>query len=91
MPRLHLGYVNVAVSDLERSVSFFSETIGLPLKFADKAFGYASFDTTGAGFALPRAARGRKGAALSPLPDPAGRRGCARLPGRTIRWTAPPR
>lgn len=54
MTHLRLGYVNVSVSDLDRSVAFFSETLGLPLKFADPDFGYAAFDLEGAGFAVVR-------------------------------------
>lgn len=51
---MRLAYVNVSVSDLDRSVSFFRDRIGFPLKFADAEFGYAEFDTPGAGFALVR-------------------------------------
>lgn len=58
---MRLAYVNVAVSDLDRSVAFFRDRIGLALKFSDAEFGYAEFDTPGAGFALARdpAAAGR--------------------------------
>ncbi len=61
MTHMRLGYVNVAVSNLDRSVAFFRDRVGLALKFADAEFGYAEFDTPGAGFALAQdlAAEGR--------------------------------
>jgi len=39
-----IGYVNVFVSDLDRSMEFFEKTLGLGLQFGEKDFGYASFD-----------------------------------------------
>ena len=42
--RLQLGYVNVYVSDLARSMKFFEEELNLTLQFGDAKFGYASFD-----------------------------------------------
>jgi predicted enzyme related to lactoylglutathione lyase len=47
-------YVNVFVSDLERAVAFYRDRVGLPLRFQDEEFGYASFATAGAGFSLAR-------------------------------------
>ena len=41
---MQLAYVNVYVTNLERSVEFFEKTLGLGLQFAEKKFGYASFD-----------------------------------------------
>lgn len=41
---MEIAYVNVYVTDLERSVAFFEGTLGLGLQFADAQFGYASFD-----------------------------------------------
>ena len=41
---MHVSYVNVNVTDLERSITFFEKTLGLPLIFGDQEFGYASFD-----------------------------------------------
>ena len=52
MSNYRVGYVNISVSNLDRSVEFFQQTVGLPLKFADSDFGYASFDTPGAGLGL---------------------------------------
>ena len=37
-----LSYVNLYVSDLERSVEFFEKTLGLELQFSDLKFSYAS-------------------------------------------------
>ena len=39
---MHIAYANVFVSDLDRSVAFFRDVLGLEL--ADGAHGYASFD-----------------------------------------------
>ena len=52
MTQMRLAYVNVPVADLDRSVAFFRDRVGLALKFADAEFGYAEFDTPGAGFAV---------------------------------------
>ena len=38
-----IGYVNVFVSDLDRSVEFYQSVLGFDLKFADAEHGYASF------------------------------------------------
>jgi MOSC domain-containing protein YiiM/predicted enzyme related to lactoylglutathione lyase len=43
-PALKLNYINLYVSDLDRAVGFFTETLGIGLQFADKSFGYASLD-----------------------------------------------
>jgi len=45
VPNLRIWYVNVFVSDLERAVEFYRDTLGLPLQFQDQKFGYASFAT----------------------------------------------
>ena len=41
---MHIAYANVFVSDLERSVAFYRDVLGLELKLADTGHGYASFD-----------------------------------------------
>ena len=41
---MKLLYVNVYVTNLERSVQFFEKTLGLELQFKDAGFGYASLD-----------------------------------------------
>jgi lactoylglutathione lyase len=45
-----LGYAILFVSDLERSIAFYRDVIGLPFRFA--AEDYAEFATEGAKFAL---------------------------------------
>ena len=49
-----IWYVNVFVSDLARAVDFYTTKLGVPLRFQDEKFGYASFATDGAGFAVAR-------------------------------------
>jgi len=45
-----LGYVILYVEDLEASVAFYRDVVGLPYKFTDA--GYAEFGTDGTRFAL---------------------------------------
>jgi lactoylglutathione lyase len=45
-----LAYAILFVSDLERSIAFFRDVIGLPYRFATES--YAEFETEGAKFAL---------------------------------------
>jgi lactoylglutathione lyase len=45
-----LGYAIVYVSDLERSIAFYRDVVGLPFRFASES--YAEFETEGAKFAL---------------------------------------
>ncbi len=40
---MKIAYVNVFVSDLEKSVAFYQNELGLKLDFADAGHGYASF------------------------------------------------
>ena len=40
---MKIGYVNVSVSDFERALEFYEKTLELPLKLAERDFGYASF------------------------------------------------
>jgi predicted enzyme related to lactoylglutathione lyase len=54
MTNARVWYVNIFVNDLDRAVHFYADTLGLPLKFSDEKFGYASFATPGAGLALAR-------------------------------------
>ena len=46
------GYVNVFVSNFQRSLDFYQAVLGLPLIFADEEFRYASFATPGAQLAI---------------------------------------
>ncbi|MEO0975536.1 MAG: VOC family protein [Pseudomonadota bacterium] len=41
--QLIVGYVTVYVSDFQRSLAFYRDTLGLPFLFADEGFGYARF------------------------------------------------
>jgi predicted enzyme related to lactoylglutathione lyase len=52
IPRL--WYATVFVHDFERAVDFYETQVGLPLRFKDERFGYASFATEGAGFSVAR-------------------------------------
>jgi lactoylglutathione lyase len=45
-----LGYAIVYVSDLERSIAFYRDVVGLPFRFSSES--YAEFETEGAKFAL---------------------------------------
>ena len=45
-----LGYAILFVSDLERSVAFYRDVVGLPFRFASES--YAEFATDGAKFSL---------------------------------------
>lgn len=49
MPR-RLAYTILFVSDLERSIGFYRDVIGLPFRFANES--YAEFSTEGAKFSL---------------------------------------
>jgi catechol 2,3-dioxygenase-like lactoylglutathione lyase family enzyme len=55
MPTLgRIGYVNIFISDFDRSLSFYEQILGLEVLSRDEAFGYASFATEGASFAIAR-------------------------------------
>jgi lactoylglutathione lyase len=45
-----LGYAILFVSDLERSIQFYRDLLGLPFQFANES--YAEFGTEGAKFSL---------------------------------------
>jgi lactoylglutathione lyase len=47
---VRLGYAILFVSDLERSVAFYRDVLGLPFRFSNES--YAEFSTEGAKFAL---------------------------------------
>jgi predicted enzyme related to lactoylglutathione lyase len=51
---MRIGYVNVAVTDFARALSFYQDTLGLRLRFADEDFGYASFDAGSVHLAIVR-------------------------------------
>jgi len=47
-----IGYVNIFVSDFKQALNFYEHSLGLRVSQRDESFGYASFDTDGAGFAF---------------------------------------
>ena len=49
-----IGYVNIFVTDFERSLEFYERTLGLTVSTRDPDFGYASFETAGSTFAFAR-------------------------------------
>ena len=51
---VRVGYVNIFVSDFDRAVAFYRDTLGLPLRFGDAGHGYASFETKGAALSLAK-------------------------------------
>jgi predicted enzyme related to lactoylglutathione lyase len=51
---VRLWYATVYVRDFARALAFYRDVLGLPLRFADEKFGYASFATPGAGFAVAK-------------------------------------
>ena len=53
-----LWYVNVFVSDLQRAVGFFRDTLALPLQFEDEKSGYASFAPKGVRMGVARVEAG---------------------------------
>jgi predicted enzyme related to lactoylglutathione lyase len=52
---IQIAYVNVFVTDLERAIAFYRDTLGLELAHSDAAHGYASFEAgpVSLGLALP--------------------------------------
>jgi lactoylglutathione lyase len=70
-PKRRLGSVILYVEDLERSIAFYRDVIGVPLKL--RGDGYAEFDTDGAKLGLFERSR---------LPELIGRDGG--LPGPTV-------
>ena len=67
---MRVSYAIVFVSDMERSVSFYRDVLGLPLKFESP--GWAEFATEGATLAL-HASEDSSPEENAPQPMPAGR------------------
>jgi predicted enzyme related to lactoylglutathione lyase len=40
---MHVTYINIFVSDLDRAVAFYRDTMGLPFQFTAPEHGYAAF------------------------------------------------
>ena len=51
-----IWYVNVFVSDLDRSIDFYENVLGMPLQFRDDEHGYASVEPEGIRLGLARVA-----------------------------------
>jgi predicted enzyme related to lactoylglutathione lyase len=51
---VRLWYATVYVKDFPRALAFYRDVLGLPLRFADDKFGFASFATPGAGFTVAK-------------------------------------
>ncbi len=49
---MNIGYINVFVSDLDKVVPFYTDILGLTLRFQENSFGYASFEASPISFAL---------------------------------------
>ena len=55
MTEITLAYTNIFVTDFERALAFYTDTLGLKVQMKDETFGYASLETRGAVLALARA------------------------------------
>ena len=51
---MHIGYVNIFVSDLGAAIEFYRDTLGLGLRMGDEAFGYASFEAGPVSFGIAK-------------------------------------
>src|ERR1700747_1961556 len=47
-----VGYINIHVRDFKKGLVFYRDVLGLPVRIADEAFSYASFDTGAVPFAI---------------------------------------
>ena len=47
-----IGYINIGVRDLERSVAFYRDVLGFTLIFSEPSFSYAAFDVGGMRLAI---------------------------------------
>lgn len=65
---MKLNYAMVFVRDMDRSVAFYRDVVGLPLKFQSP--GWTEFATDGATLALHLADAGADGASLPPASRP---------------------
>ncbi len=51
-----LWYVNIFSGNFDAAVTFYRDTLGLPLRFQEEEHGYAAFDTGTVGFSVARVA-----------------------------------
>lgn len=54
MSDVTVWYVNVYVEDFDRALTFYTDKLGLDVRLKDDNFGYASFHTKGASFAIAK-------------------------------------
>lgn len=47
-----IGYINIGVRDLERSVAFYRDVLGFKLLYSEPGFSYAAFEVGGMRFAV---------------------------------------
>lgn len=47
-----IGYINLAVTDFDRSLAFYRDVLGLPLQFVDDKFQFAAFGAGQVRFAV---------------------------------------
>jgi predicted enzyme related to lactoylglutathione lyase len=62
MSKFTVGYVNIGVRDFKKALEFYRDVLGLPLRFADESFLYASFDGGAVPFAIAGGDEGKVGA-----------------------------
>lgn len=55
-----IGYINLAVTDFNRSLGFYRDVLALPLLFVDEKFQFAQFDAGGVRFAVVGGAESKK-------------------------------
>src|ERR1044072_2458009 len=80
---MEIGYVILYVGELERSVAFYRDVVGLAYKFTDA--GYAEFDAEGVRFALYERRRAGWVTGRGVLPGARGGRGWSGLGGRGMK------
>ena len=51
---VRVWYTTAYVRDFAGALAFYRDVLGLPLRFADEQFGYASFATPGAAFTIAK-------------------------------------
>jgi lactoylglutathione lyase len=55
-----IGYINLAVTDFNRSLAFYRDVLGLPLLFVEDKFQYAAFSAGAVRFAVVGGADSKK-------------------------------
>lgn len=60
MKDVSIGYINLAVTDFNRSLAFYRDVLGLPLQFVDEKFQFAAFSAGHVRFAVVGGADSKK-------------------------------